>query len=82
MFPHMVGGKITSIYTHLDQFEKGRAEFVLNDDEEMSLQHGRLVSPSGLSISSRGSDWTFAFEGEKEQLMNLTLVLGYRASVK
>lgn len=82
MFPHMVGGKITSIYTHLDQFEKGRAEFILNDDEEMSLQHGRLVSPSGLSISSRGLDWTFAFEGEKEQLMNLTLVLGYRASVK
>jgi DNA-binding transcriptional MerR regulator len=80
--PNMDGGKITNVYTHIEKAEADRGAFVLNDKAELTLRHAQALSPEALSIASRGSEWILQYDGDRSQLINLTLVLGYRAAVK
>lgn len=82
LFPNMASGKILSIYPTFDQMEEGKLSMILNGDEEMELEHQKLLEPSSLSISSRGSTWTLKVKGDKELLRTVQLVIGYKAKVQ
>lgn len=82
LFPAMSGGKISGVLAHVVQSEAGNVEIVLNEDEEMTLEHGKFVETSSLSISSRGSELSLTIDGDKQTLENLLLVMSYKAKVE
>ncbi|MFW5764440.1 MAG: neuraminidase-like domain-containing protein [Coleofasciculus sp.] len=81
LFPNMSSSKILGIYTQYELYEPGQVSMTLNYDDKMSLKNGKLLATNGLSISNKGSDWVFTVKGNKDNLRNINLVLGYKASV-
>ena len=81
LFPNMSSSKILGIYTQYDLYEPGQVSMTLNYDDKLTLKNGKLLATNGLSISNKGSDWVFTLKGNKDNLKNINLVLGYKASV-
>ena len=82
LFPNMSSGKISSIFTRYELEEAGQVRMVLNEDEDLVLKEGKFLDTTGLSISSRGTEWTLEVKGDKQVLRTIYLVVGYKASVK
>ncbi len=81
LFPNMSSSKIAGIFVSYDLAAPGNVSMVLNRDKNLTLKQGKFLQTTGLSISSRGSDWTFTVNGDKEIINNIGLVLSYKASV-
>lgn len=81
LFPNMSSSKITGIFASYDLVEPGSLSMVLNGDKNLVLKNGKFLQTNNLSIGSRGSDWMFAVQGEKEKLNTVGLVLAYKAGV-
>jgi hypothetical protein len=81
MFPNMSGGKITGLFARYELAEPGAVSLVLNDDEDLTLKDGKFLPSNGLSIGSRGSEWILSLNGNKNNLKNISLVVGYTAAV-
>jgi hypothetical protein len=81
LFPNMSSSKITGIFASYDLAEPGNVSVMLNRDKNLTLKNGKFLQTNGLSISSRGSEWTFTINGDKETINNISLVLSYKASV-
>ena len=81
LFPNMGSNKIEGILTAYELEEESPMSIVLNDDEALSLKHGKFLQTSGLSISSKGSLFSFKLKGDKSKLKNLELVMVYQATV-
>jgi hypothetical protein len=79
MFPNMSGSKISALYTAYQYEGEGKATLQLNDS--LDLKHNKLLPEPGLSIGSKGSDWTFKAKGNKKALANMVMVLTYKATV-
>ncbi|MCO6477406.1 MAG: hypothetical protein J5I94_12325 [Phaeodactylibacter sp.] len=81
LFPNMSSSKIAGIFTKYDLYEDGQASMALNNNEEFIMQDGKLLLTEGLSIGSRGSDFTFKVEGDKRNIKNVEMVFSYMAKV-
>jgi hypothetical protein len=81
MFPNMSSSKITGLFARYELAAPASVSMVLNDDKDLTLKDGALLPTSGLSISSQGTEWTFALNGNKEIVQNIGLVVGYKANV-
>ncbi|MGA9377611.1 MAG: hypothetical protein WBV73_02320, partial [Phormidium sp.] len=81
LFPNMSSSQILGIYTQYELYEPGQVSMTLNYDDKLTLNHGKYLATNGLSISNKGSDWVFSLEGNKENLKNINLVIGYKAGV-
>lgn len=82
LFPNMSSSKITGIFASYDLAEPGAISMMLNRDKNLVLKDGKFLQASGLSISSRGSEWTFTINGDKGILNTISLVLSYKAHVE
>ena len=51
-----------------------RLNLVLDDE--------KLVETAGVSINSKGSTWTLSLKGDKDNVQNIQLIVGYKATVK
>ena len=65
MFPSMAGRQITEIYAWFDVAGPGEVTMVLNGDPDWTLENGKVLIANRLSVSSQGSDWRFALNGDK-----------------
>jgi hypothetical protein len=81
-FQHMSSSKISGIYSKFELSEPGQMKFILNGDEALTLNDGKYLETPGLSISSRGSQWSLQIKGDKTLLKTVHLILGYKASVQ
>ncbi|WP_273327712.1 hemopexin repeat-containing protein [Vallitalea guaymasensis] len=81
MLPNMAGSKIDGIYMVGDLYEEGKLGMILDSGKTYNLESGKYVETSGLSISSRGSQWSFTLKGDKHNVKNVGLIIGYKASV-
>lgn len=81
MFPHMSGSKIDGIYMVTELKQEGKVSMILDSGKEYKLEHGKYVETNGLSVSSNGSEWTFTIKGNINNVKNIGLVFGYKASV-
>jgi hypothetical protein len=81
LLPNMSSSKITGIFASYDLAEPGNVSLVLNRDKNLTLRNGKFLQTTGLSINSRGSNWTLTVNGEKEILNSIGLVLSYKARV-
>ncbi|MEZ4712471.1 MAG: neuraminidase-like domain-containing protein [Caldilineaceae bacterium] len=81
LFPNMSSSKISGLFARYVLAEPGAVSMTLNGSRELTLADGKALLTSSLSISSQGSEWTFALNGDKANLVNMGLVLGYKARV-
>jgi hypothetical protein len=81
MFPNMSSSKITSIFARFELAGPGAASMVLNGDRSLTIKDGKLLPTNGLGIASQGAQWVFALKGDKANVQNIGLVLGYKARV-
>jgi hypothetical protein len=81
LFPNMSSSKITGIFASYDLVEPGAVSMVLNGDKALTLKDSKFLVTNGLSISSRGAEWTFSVNGNRKIINNIGLVLSYKASV-
>ena len=81
LFPNMGSSKISGIFTKYELSEPDDVSMTLNHNDQWTLEDGKYLPASGLTISSRGSDWVFTIDGDKQNLVNINLVLGYKATV-
>jgi hypothetical protein len=81
LFPNMSSSKITGLFASYDLAEPGAVSMMLNRDKNLTLKDGKSLQTNGLSISSRGSEWTFTINGDRSIINNVGLVLSYKASV-
>jgi hypothetical protein len=81
MFPNMSSNKIIGIFPYFDSTDDSQFSAILNEDDDLTLKHNRLLNTSGLSISSRGSGWKFKVKGNPQSLYTIKLVVLYKASV-
>ncbi|GAA0994539.1 hypothetical protein GCM10009555_087220 [Acrocarpospora macrocephala] len=77
MFANMSGRQITGIYPTYELVEGGTARFLLNGDQRLALDDGKLLRTPGLSVG--GPTWALVVEGDREALVNVGLILQYRA---
>ena len=81
MLPNMAGGRISGLFTSLDTEQNADVVIQMNDDDELELRHGNFLETRTLNISPRGSAWKLNVLGDKSQLRNVQLVVGYKALV-
>ena len=81
MFPNMGSSKISGIFTKFDLHKPGQMSMTLNYQDDWPLRDGQYLLTPGLSVSSRGSEWALTIKGDKRNLRNINLVLGYQATV-
>ncbi|MER5424776.1 hemopexin repeat-containing protein [Streptosporangium roseum] len=72
MFPDMIGGQITGMYARYEVAGWGSARLRLNGQ---LVDDGKALRIPGL----RAEGWTLTVDGEREALINVGLVLSYRA---
>ncbi|WP_329430045.1 hemopexin repeat-containing protein [Streptosporangium sp. NBC_01495] len=72
MFPDMVGGQITGMYARYEPAGGGSARLRLNG---RLIDDGKAIRVPGL----RAEEWTLTVDGDRKTLINLGLVLTYRA---
>ena len=80
-FPNMASSKITGIFTHYELYQPGPISMVLNGESSLTFAEGTYLITTGLSIKSEGSEWKLAVQGDKSNLRNMYLVVGYKAKV-
>jgi len=76
--PGLSGRQVTGVLATYDLAVDGEARFLLNGNERMALDSGKLVRTPGLTTG----DWLLVFEGDKTVLAGLGLILTYRASAQ
>ena len=81
LIPNMGSSKISGIFTKYDLDRPGAVSMTLNNQEDLTLKDGKYLVTNGLSISSQGSELVFTIKGDKTNLRNINLVLGYKATV-
>jgi hypothetical protein len=81
MFPAMASRQIPEIYAWFDVPGPDQVSMVLNGDPDWTLENGKVLITNRLSVSSQGSDWRFALNGDKSALANINLALSYKATV-
>jgi hypothetical protein len=81
MFPAMASRQIPAIYAWFDTAGQDGVSMVLNGDPDWTLENGKALLTNRLSVSSQGSDWRFALNGDKAALANVNLALSYKANV-
>ena len=81
LFPNMSGGKVSSIYLFVEADGDSRGNVQLNQDEELTLKHQHILKPGSLNIGRNGSTWQLTYSGDRSELQNISLVVGYRAKV-
>jgi hypothetical protein len=81
MFPAMASRQISEIYTWFDVAGPEAVTMVLNGDPDWTLENGKVLITNRLGVSSQGSDWRFALNGDKSVLSDINLALGYKATV-
>lgn len=81
LFPNISGSKITGIYTQFDTYEPDEISMTLNDEDNFPLQNGKYVLTPGLNITNQLSDWILTIKGDKQNLLNINLVVVYQATV-
>ncbi|MGW0809826.1 hemopexin repeat-containing protein [Nonomuraea sp. NPDC002799] len=72
MFADMIGDQITGMYARYDVADWGSARLRLNGQ---LIDDGKALRIPGL----RAGEWTLTVDGEREALINVGLVLTYRA---
>ena len=80
-FPNMSSSKITGITTNIELVGDGQVSFILNNNQEMKLEHGKYTDTTGLAIGNRGSLLTLTIKGNKPMIKNFELVFAYKAKV-
>ena len=81
LFPNMGSSKISGIFTKYEFQNGGQTSMIMNNDDALTLKDGQYVESTGLSVSNKGAEWTFKVKGDKEGLVNVNLILGYKATV-
>jgi hypothetical protein len=82
MFPGMANRDITGIYPTYELADADAAQLVLDGERAIPLNAGRMLPTPGLRVGTNGAGgWAFAVEGDKEALLNVGLVLTYKAGV-
>ena len=81
LLPHLASGGIPALLTQMRLTGPGNLQWVLNEDPDMVLRHGRLTETPGLNIGAKGSTWTLTLQGDKSLLAQLKLVVMYKAKV-
>jgi hypothetical protein len=81
MFPAMASRQIPEIYAWFDVDGEDGVSMVLNGDPDWTLESGKALITNRLSVTSQGSDWRFALNGDKAALSNINLALSYKANV-
>jgi hypothetical protein len=76
--PGLTGRQVTGVLATYDLAFEGEARFVLNGNERMALDGGKLVRTPGLTTG----EWVLVFEGDKTVLAGVGLILTYRASAQ
>jgi hypothetical protein len=74
----MIGRQITGVYARYELAGGGEARFLLNGDQHLALDDGKLLRTPGLTAGG----WTLICEGDKNVLTNLGLILTYRAGAQ
>ncbi|GAA0398106.1 hypothetical protein Acor_34780 [Acrocarpospora corrugata] len=77
MFQSMSGRQISGVYATYTLAEGGTARFLLNGDQRLALDEGKLLRTPGLNVG--GAPWSLVLEGDREALLNVGLILNYRA---
>lgn len=57
LFPNMSGSKANSAFTAYEYYDQGKATLKLNG--EIDLNPNQFIASPGLTISAKGSTWTF-----------------------
>ena len=81
MLPNLSGSKITGLVPHYEMQGEGQVSLRMNDDDDMTLKHGKFNEANGLMIRSKGATWNFKAKGDKKSLSNLGLVVMYKAAI-
>lgn len=81
MLPNLSGSKITGLVPHYDMQGEGQVSLIMNEDDDLTLKHGKFNEGKGLMIRSSGATWNFKAKGNKKSLSNLGLVVMYKAVV-
>lgn len=81
MLPNLSGSKITGLVPHYEMQGEGQVSLIMNDDDDLTLKHGKFNEANGLMIRSSGATWKFKAKGNRKSLSNLGLVLMYKAVV-
>jgi hypothetical protein len=81
MFPAMASRQVSEIYTWFDVAGPAAVTMVLNGDPDWTLENGQVLITNRLTVSSQGSEWRFALNGDKSALSDINLALGYKATV-
>ena len=76
--PGMVGRQITGVLAQYQLEGDGDVRFLLNGDQALTLDEGRLVSTPGLVLNGL----TLVCVGDKSLLADVGLILTYRAAVQ
>ena len=74
----MVGRQITGVLAQYQLAGEGDVRFLLNGDQALALDEGRLVSTPGLVLNGL----TLVCEGDKSLLADVSLILTYRAAAQ
>nr|BFE78200.1 hypothetical protein GCM10020093_008010 [Planobispora longispora] len=72
MFADMIGAEITGLYARYETADWGSARLRLNGQ---LIDDGKALRIPGL----RAGEWRLTVDGEREALINVGLVLAYRA---
>ncbi|NER88851.1 hemopexin repeat-containing protein [Moorena sp. SIO3A2] len=81
MLPNLSGSKITGLVPHYEMQGEGQVSLIMNDDDDLTLKHGKFNEGNGLMIRNSGASWNFKAKGDKKSLSNLGLVVMYKAVV-
>ncbi|NEO90758.1 MAG: hypothetical protein F6K56_11100, partial [Moorea sp. SIO3G5] len=81
MLPNLSGSKITGLVPHYEKQGEGQVSLIMNDDDDLTLKHGKFNEANGLMIRRSGATWNFKAKGDRKSLSNLGLVVMYRAEV-
>ncbi|NEP51816.1 MAG: hypothetical protein F6K65_24695 [Moorea sp. SIO3C2] len=81
MLPNFSGSKITGLVPHYEMQGEGQVSLIMNDDDDLTLKHGKFNEANGLMLRSSGATWNFKAKGDKKSLSNLGLVVMYKAVV-
>lgn len=76
--PGLSGRQVTGALATYELTAAGEARFLVNGNERLALDAGKLVRTPGLTTG----DWLLVFEGDKSALVNVGLILTYRASAQ
>ena len=81
-FPNMASGRIRAIFTRYETDVPGTAAFSLDMGQPVPLPDGKTVDTSGLTVRATGTTLRLRLQGDKANLRNVYLVVGYKGGVR